>query len=173
MLIQLLYGFNVTGVDNWAHMGGFSAGFLIGFGLSPRYKVTLSPLGRLTHVTRPNLLVRKWWIGLVWAAVLVIGCVIGGSRVPDNAFDHLFAAEHHFKGNNLHQALDELGKAIELDPYLGASYYLRGRVLLELGNEASALEELAVAVRLGEIQMPGNQQAKRDAIAFLVNIDLR
>ena len=177
MVIQLLYGFNVTGVDNWAHMGGFSAGFLIGLGLSPRYRVVLSPFGKLTRVKRPNLLVGKWWIGLVGAAVLVLGCVLGGAiavaRVPDNAFDHLFAAEHHFKDNNLHQALNEIEKAIELEPYLGASYYLRGRVLLELGNEASALEQLAVAVRLGEIQMPGNQQAKRDAIAFLVNIDLR
>jgi tetratricopeptide (TPR) repeat protein len=105
--------------------------------------------------------------------MLLIGCIIGSARVPDNPFDHLFVAERHYKSNNLQQALDEIEKAIELEPYLGASYYLRGRVLMELGDDTSALEELAMAVRLGEIRMLGNQQTKRDAIAFLVSIDQR
>ena len=173
MTIQILYGFNMTGVDNWAHMGGFSAGFLIGFCLSPRYEDMVSPFGTPINSTKANLFVREWWIVPVGVAMLLIGCIIGSARVPDNPFDHLFVAERHYKSNNLQQALDEIEKAIELEPYLGASYYLRGRVLMELGDDTSALEELAMAVRLGEIRMLGNQQTKRDAIAFLVSIDQR
>jgi rhomboid protease GluP len=35
--INLVFGFTLAGVNNWAHLGGLAAGFALGWGLTPRY----------------------------------------------------------------------------------------------------------------------------------------
>ena len=39
---NLIYGFIVPAVDNWAHIGGLLAGLVLGWFLAPRYKVVWS-----------------------------------------------------------------------------------------------------------------------------------
>ncbi len=34
--INLLFGFSVSGIDNWAHIGGLAGGFLIAYRIVPR-----------------------------------------------------------------------------------------------------------------------------------------
>lgn len=167
MGVQLFYGFGTTGVDNWAHMGGVIAGFPIGLALAPRYQVLRSPFGTPVGITDTNPLIRRWWVVPVAAAFILAGHAVGSSRVPDNAFTRLVVAERHYESNDLRRALEEIDEAIEMEPGFGRSYYLRGRILLELGDEASAREQLAVAARLGD------RQTRRDAIALLVSIDSR
>jgi rhomboid protease GluP len=37
--INLVFGFTVPGIDNYAHLGGLISGFALGYGLAPRYEV--------------------------------------------------------------------------------------------------------------------------------------
>jgi rhomboid protease GluP len=59
--INLLFGFTVSGIDNYAHIGGLVAGFAMGYGLAPRYQVidqyTLNPQVRDTVS-----LLKRWWV---------------------------------------------------------------------------------------------------------------
>jgi rhomboid protease GluP len=41
--VNLLFGFTVPNINNFAHLGGLTAGFLLGLVLSPRYALTWSP----------------------------------------------------------------------------------------------------------------------------------
>ena len=69
--INLLFGFTVAGIDNYAHIGGLVAGFAMGYGLAPRYQVidkyTLTP-----QVKDIVSLVKRWWVPAL-AAILLVG----------------------------------------------------------------------------------------------------
>ena len=71
--INLVFGFTVAGIDNFAHMGGLVAGFAMGYGLAPRYEVideyTLSP-----RVIDKTSLLKRWWVPTL-AIVLLAGGV--------------------------------------------------------------------------------------------------
>ena len=167
MGVQLFYGFGTEGVDNWAHMGGLAAGFPIGLALAPRYRILRSPFGTPVGIADTNPMTGRWWVLPVAASFILVGYAVGSSRVPDNAFTRLVIAERHYEDKDLRRALEEIDRAIEVEPAFGRSYYLRGRVLLELGDEAAARTELAVAARIGD------RQTRREAIALLVSIDSR
>jgi rhomboid protease GluP len=48
--INLVFGFTVPNINNFAHLGGLTAGFLLGLGLSPGYTITASQEGyALSH----------------------------------------------------------------------------------------------------------------------------
>lgn len=71
--INLVFGFTVPGIDNLAHLGGLVAGFVIGYGLAPRYQVinrhTLTP-----RVVDTVSLWNRWWVpGL--AIIILAGSV--------------------------------------------------------------------------------------------------
>lgn len=70
--INLLFGFTVPGIDNFAHIGGLLAGLAIGYALAPRYQLvddyTHSP-----RVTDQVSLLKRWW-----APVLAIIILAGG-----------------------------------------------------------------------------------------------
>ena len=76
--LNLVFGFTMPGIDNLAHLGGLLAGFLLGYGLAPRYQVvnqyTLAP--RL--IDRVSLW-NHWWVPALAVAVLTIGVPLANS----------------------------------------------------------------------------------------------
>jgi len=63
---NLIYGFLVPAVDNWAHIGGLLAGLTLGWFLAPRYQtVRTDPLGPPRLVDRRSPLHWLTGIGLV------------------------------------------------------------------------------------------------------------
>lgn len=76
VMINLVFGFTVPGINNLAHLGGLVSGFLLALALAPHYRVTwrwngLVPLAEL--VDRSSGLVRVvavmlafvlWWAGM-------------------------------------------------------------------------------------------------------------
>jgi rhomboid protease GluP len=69
--INIVFGFTASGIDNYAHLGGLIAGFLMGYGLAPRYDVvdryTLNP-----RVTDRVSLLNHLWVPAI-AVVLLAG----------------------------------------------------------------------------------------------------
>jgi rhomboid protease GluP len=71
--INLVFGFTAPGIDNLAHMGGLVAGFLMGYGLAPRYQVSAQYTTN-AHVVDTVSLLNRWWVPTL-AIVLLAGGV--------------------------------------------------------------------------------------------------
>ncbi len=75
---NLLYGFMVRGVDNWAHIGGLLAGLALGWFLAPRYHFARpDPLGPPQVVDRGSPL--QWLPGIALVGLGIGLAVVGGT----------------------------------------------------------------------------------------------
>jgi membrane associated rhomboid family serine protease len=71
--ISLALGFSgIMPSDNWAHLGGFVAGFIFGYLLTPRYWVDPIAVSPRRVVDRGSLR-RRWWVPVLGIAVLISG----------------------------------------------------------------------------------------------------
>lgn len=70
--INLVFGFTVPGIDNFAHIGGLIAGFALGYGLAPRYKVVdeYTPAPRVIDTVS---LLNRWWVSTLAVFILAGG----------------------------------------------------------------------------------------------------
>jgi rhomboid protease GluP len=68
---NLIYGFVVPGIDNWAHIGGLLAGLVLGWFLAPRYRLTVEDSFSAPRLVDDSPLL-QWLIG-----VIVVGLGIG------------------------------------------------------------------------------------------------
>jgi rhomboid protease GluP len=148
--INLSYGWVTPGIDNWAHIGGLAAGFLLGLALAPEYRLAFSRLGLPTGLRDTNSLARRWWIAPASIAVLLAGAWLGGVSPPESADYHMYMAERYFRERSYDAALDEIAEAVRLEPFVGDTYYLRALIFADLGDVAAARAELSKAIRLGD-----------------------
>lgn len=72
IVINLIFGFTVPGIDNMAHMGGLVAGFALGYGLAPRYRV-VDQYAALPRVLDTISLLNRWWVPALGIAILAGG----------------------------------------------------------------------------------------------------
>ena len=113
--INLVYGLATPGIDNWAHMGGFAAGFVLGLALAPRYRLLRSPFGTPMGLKDVSSLFKRWWVAPVAASLLVLGTWAGSATLPDNSYTHVYRAERLFEQQDFDLAREEIGKAFPLD----------------------------------------------------------
>jgi Tfp pilus assembly protein PilF len=105
--------------------------------------------GRLVNLRDTNSILKQWWVIPVAVVVLVLGTMLGSGTIGENPFTHLRQAERYLDDGEHTSALDEVSKAIQIEPRLADSYLVRARILADLGDYPSALSELGLAVRLG------------------------
>ena len=146
--INVVFGFIVPGVDNFAHIGGFVAGLLIGMAYSPIYRVEYGPYGWPQSIADVNSMLRRWWVLPAAAGVLFAGIFLGNLNLDDTPIPHLRRAEEYRLQGEITLALDELDRAIQIDPYHSLSYLRRGQLMAELGNSDHALTDLGRAIYL-------------------------
>ena len=148
--INLFFGFVTPGIDNWAHMGGLVGGFVLGVAFAPRYQHQPAPgpfaIGE--QVVDTNSLARRWWVVPAAVAVLSAGTWLGTAGLADNAISRIYSAERHLESQSYDEALDDVNRAIRLDPYVARSYYVRARILADLGDASKAQGELFKAIGL-------------------------
>jgi len=163
--INLSYGWVTPGIDNWAHMGGFAAGIVLGLALAPQYKLVLSQLGLPSGLKDSNSLARRWWIAPASITVLVAGVWLGGMSLPDTFDYHMYQAERHFKERSFDAALDEIAEAVRLEPFIGDAYFLRALIFADMGDVVAARDELSKAIRLGD------RETRARAIAIMQSLE--
>ena len=68
IVINLIFGLSMPGIDNWGHIGGLIGGALVAWGLLPRYRPpTVVQVGPQPMVEEHNLTLEAAW---------VIGCLV-------------------------------------------------------------------------------------------------
>ena len=159
--VNLMFGLVTAGVDNYAHIGGFVGGFALGLAFGPRYVPVLDTFGFVSNVMDVNSLLKRWWVMPAAAVALAAGVVVGNSNVGDSPITHLRQAQEYRDTSNLSAAIDELDRAIEIDPAHGSSYLERAEVMAELGNFNWAIRDAALAARFSRPQSEQQQQAIR------------
>ena len=162
--INIFFGFVASGVDNWAHLGGLAGGFALGMALTPRYRLAVGPSGMERQLVHSGA--QTGWAVPLMGAILIAGSWLGTATVPDNAFTRIFKAERLLHQQSYAEALQEIDRSLQLDPSIGRAHYVRGKALLESGDEQSARTELGLAIRLGL-----DTDARREAVALLLSID--
>ena len=165
--INLAFGLAIPGIDNWAHMGGFAMGFALGLLLAPRYRILRSEFGMPIGLRDANPLARRLWVIPAAAVLLGLGAWLATATLPDNPVSRLHSAERYIQEKDSVAALNEVQRAIDLDPLNGDAHYLRGRVLADLDDFAGAQAELVLAIRLGD------RDAAAKAIELLMAIRSR
>ena len=166
--INLVFGLMTAGVDNYAHIGGFVCGVLLGIAFSPRYLPVLDTFGFVSEVVDANSIVKRWWALPAVGVVLAAGVIVGDANVGDSPVTHLREARHYRTESNLTAALDELDKAIEIDPSYGPSYLERAEVMAELGNIDRAIVDAALAARFSR-----SESEQQQAIRLMVQLQSR
>ena len=166
--INLVIGFSMPNVDNFAHMGGFAAGFALALPLAPKYQPEHDSWGRLERLRDTNSILKQWWVIPVAVVVLALGTILGTGTIGENPFTHLRQAEQYLDDGDYTSALEEVANAIQMEPRLGESYLMRARILVDLGDYSAAVTELGLAVRLGLDS--GDQQR---AVALMIELRSR
>ena len=143
--INLVFGFTVPGINNFAHLGGLLTGFVLGWILAPRYQVEwalvgVEPIGRMRDRTPQN-----WrWLGIAAVTLLLlVGLWLGNRRWAGSAPVLRQQAQADMDVNDLTGAEALLTRAVAVDPADPDNYYALGVVQSQLGNlpgAAAALE---------------------------------
>jgi rhomboid protease GluP len=135
--INLLFGFSVPGIDNWAHIGGLGSGFLLGMTLAPSYHY-VTPIGPFqipgSRRIDANSLARRWYVVPVALAFLFGSLGIGLASQPETARSHVLKAERHLETGDYEGAFFEVTEALNIDRSYGEAFLVEGRAHAELGN---------------------------------------
>ena len=166
--INLVFGVVTPGIDNWAHMGGFVAGFAVGLAYAPEYRPVQGIFGGGYRLAETNPLVTKWWVLPVAVAVILAGTWLATSSKPENPLSHIRSAERLLEQESYEMALTEIGQAIQLDPFVGQAHFVRGKILAQLGDVGGARAELSGALRLGL-----DTETRKEAVSILLTLGAR
>ena len=163
--LVLASGIQTEEVDNWAHLGGFVAGFFIGLAISPRYR--LVELGAQLALVDSTSLAKNWWVMPVAIVLLFLGTWAAAARLPEPAYPHTALAESYYRDGDNAQALTEAGEAISLDRTAARAYYIRALIRLDQGNLSAAVSDLTDAIHYSGFN---DGSTRSEAIRLLVSI---
>lgn len=165
VIINIIYGLVTPGIDNWAHIGGFGSGFVLGMLVTPKYQILQSPILSEKQLIKNTAADKTLWIIPASTALLIVLIYIGTVTLPDNPHTHLYKADRLFKETFYERALGETTHSIrfyedlnQFYMHMPEVYLLHAKILIKLGNPQEALKYLSIAMTLG------TAETKKDAM---------
>ena len=142
----------------------------MGLALAPRYRYELidTPLGAVRRVAGQLPIGARWLA--VPAFVVLLAAVVwyAGTDVTDAQQSQVLVvrAERLLRDGDAMGALEHAERAVELDSLSGQAFYIRGKIMADIGSTDRAKSDLSAALRL-----PGlNPSQREDAISILVSL---
>ena len=163
--INLALGLAIPGIDNYAHVGGFAAGALLGLAFAPDYKPSFDPFGRIERLRDANSLLRRSWALPLMILAIVAGTLWGDSNVGESPAAYARQAERHLADGEAERALEALRRALEISPDYAPAYLAKAKALVAMGRPDLAVSDLGRAFRLAD-----SDAQKREALRLLVEI---
>lgn len=150
VLINLVIGLSIEGVDNWAHAGGLVAGLVVGLALAPRYQLAVHRTSHHDQVVDANPLPKRWWI--VPAALTMAAMVtwLGNMRESETAGGIYARGEVYLQEGAWHEAIDAFSTAVALEPDHWSAYILRAEAHMQLDQYEAALADFETVIRASE-----------------------
>lgn len=137
VVVNLIFGLVIPGIDNAAHLGGLVSGIVVTWAM-----LNLRP-NRLLSAAR----------GRAWAAIVILTLVSGAGTClalsKTYQLKHMvFAAQHE---SDEGRALHFWSQAIVLDPRNSSLRFERGRLLFLLGETRFGIDDLRIAAAAPEV----------------------
>jgi tetratricopeptide (TPR) repeat protein len=105
------------------------------------------------------------------AALLLLQTVFAQEQTVSNkALEHLNLGKEYYAAGIPDIAIEELTKALAIDPELGEAYFYRGYIYDEKGDDDQAIADFTAALRIN----PNNTEALRSrAYVYSMNEAIR
>ncbi len=162
--LWIAIGFSATGIDNWAHLGGFTYGGVLGWvltaGLAPRPEGGAVPPARDAHLAHRV----EWAIALT---ILAFAATATCRRWPRQrarygAYEAFRAARAADAAGDEARARRELDRAIDYDDSVPDYYAARGVVREKSGDFAGAADDYGRALRVAPSSWEGREATRHD-----------
>jgi rhomboid protease GluP len=147
--INLVIGFKVPGINNYAHLGGLLTGFALGWVMAPRYQVEWSLVGaEPVGMMRDRTSKQRRWLAIAVVTLLLLGGVwLGNQRWTKSGAVLREQAQAALDANNLAGAEAILTRAVTADPADPDNHYALGVVQAQLGKLPEAAASLEMALK--------------------------
>ena len=138
VVINLLIGFTVPNIDNWAHLGGLVSGLLIGWVIAPRYVVApdvvpvMAAEGTSVRMVDRVSLAQRWWVIPLALLVGVAFTLLGNVRESGTASGYMQSGRQALTDGEWAAALDAFDQALERDPAQWSAYVYRAEAFIQL-----------------------------------------
>jgi rhomboid protease GluP len=143
LLINIVFGFTIPGIDNFAHLGGFLGGYLASWAIGLR---------------KEKLFLRKQLIPQLLIILLVTSSLLAGITLQQKTWEyHLHKGVKKLQQDQIEEGQSYLEKGVTLNPEVGAFYYYLAYAQYRKGDIPTAIEYLNHAIAL-DPQDKGSQE---------------
>lgn len=159
-------GFSITGIDNWAHLGGFVYGGGLGYVLTD-FVAPVRPDGEPAEPTPPRERAAHW---VHWAMALTVLAFVAAAacrrwptqRAQIGAFEGVRASHVALKAGDLERARSEIDRAIGYDDSTPDVFAVRAVVRLEQGDLEGAIADFERALRVAPSSWEGLEATRKE-----------
>ena len=162
--INLAIGWLLPFIDNWAHLGGLAAGFVLGYALAPRdtYELVVVDGEERRRWIETKPVGKRWLAPPIMALALVAAAfAIGGigATDADRAAVMAIESERLLEDGDANAALERAERAVELDGGSARALVARGKALAEIGAVGQARADLGAALRMRGLDAASREEA--------------
>jgi len=147
--INLVFGFTVPGINNFAHLGGLLTGFVLGWIMAPRYQVEWALVGaEPVGMMRDRTSKQSRWLAIAAVTLVLLGGIwLGNRHWAESAPVLREQAQTAMDRNDFAGAETLLTRAVAADPADPDNYYALGVVQAQLGNLPKAAAALEMVLK--------------------------